>query len=135
MSKPKIRHIALVARDPNAMARYYEKVFDMEIIHRSKNGSCFVSDGYLTMAILPHRLTGSAPVGLNHFGIQVDSQEEIAHRIKDYGLEEPKKRPADRPYAEYRACDPEGNLFDISVHGYSDVEDEAGRAKKTKEAV
>jgi hypothetical protein len=46
-----------------------------------------------------------------------------------------RKSPADRPYAEYRACDPEGNLFDISVHGYSDVEDEAGRAKKTKEAV
>ena len=133
MSKPKIRHIALVARDPTAVAKYYEKVFDMEIIHKSKNGSCFVSDGYLTMAILPHRLTGSAPVGLNHFGIHVDGHEEIARRIKDFGLEEPKKRPDDRPYAEYRACDPEGNFFDISVHGYSDVEHEADRGKKEKQ--
>ncbi|MEA2954103.1 MAG: hypothetical protein QOJ96_3623, partial [Alphaproteobacteria bacterium] len=27
-----------------------------------------------------------------------------------------------RPFAEYRAMDPDGNLFDISVHGYDDVE-------------
>jgi catechol 2,3-dioxygenase-like lactoylglutathione lyase family enzyme len=135
MAKPKIRHIAVVARNPAAMAKYYQTVFDMELVHQSKNGSCFVSDGYLTMAILPHRLTGSAPVGLNHFGFHVDGHEEITRRIKAYGLEEPKKRPDDRPYAEFRACDPEGNLFDISVHGYSEVEPEADRTQRQKEKV
>ena len=25
---------------------------------------------------------------------------------------------AERPYAEHRACDIEGNMFDLSVHGF-----------------
>jgi catechol 2,3-dioxygenase-like lactoylglutathione lyase family enzyme len=123
MSKSKIRHLAIVARDPAALARYYEKVFDMKLIHASKLGAYFVSDGYLTLAIIQHRLTGSAPVGLNHFGFSVEDREEVMKRIKEYGLEEPKQRPDDRPYAEYRACDPEGNFFDISAHGFEDAQD------------
>jgi predicted enzyme related to lactoylglutathione lyase len=131
MAKPKIRHLALFARDPKALARYYEKVFDMKIVHVRPDGeSFFVSDGYLTMAILKHRLEGSAPVGLNHFGFAVENREEIARRITECGLEEPKKRPADRPYAEYRACDPEGNFFDISQHGFEMVETDEDRAKR-----
>ena len=40
------------------------------------------------------------------------------------------QRPATRPYAEYRAMDPDGNLFDISVHGYDEAEYAADREKK-----
>ncbi len=132
MAKPKIRHLAIFARDPAALARYYEIVFDMKVIHTAVDGEgCFVSDGFhLTMAILKHKLEGSAPVGLNHFGFWVDNRDEIMGRIKACGLEEPKKRPADRPYAEYRACDPEGNFFDLSQHGFEVVETEAERAKR-----
>ena len=128
MPRPKIRHLAIFARDPAAMAKYYEQVFDMKIVHASGDNR-FVSDGYLTMALLKHRLDGSAPVGLNHFGFVVDSNEEIRRRTKEIGLEEPKKRPADRPYAEYRACDPEGNFFDVSQHGFEAVQTEADREK------
>ena len=133
MAKPKIRHLAIMARDPEKLAKYYERVFEMKIIHTAKNdGAFFVSDGYLTMAILKHKLEGSAPVGLNHFGFWVDNRDEIMSRIVAEGLEEPKKRPADRPYAEYRGCDPEGNGFDISQHGYEQVETEEDRQKKAK---
>jgi len=31
MPTPKIRHLALFARDPQAVARYYQKVFDMKL--------------------------------------------------------------------------------------------------------
>jgi catechol 2,3-dioxygenase-like lactoylglutathione lyase family enzyme len=134
MSKPKIRHLAIVARDPAAMARYYEKVFDMKLIHASKLGAYFVSDGYLTLAIIQHRLTGSAPVGLNHFGFSVEDREEVMKRIKEYGLEEAKQRPDDRPYAEYRACDPEGNFFDISAHGFEDAQDTPATRKQKEPA-
>jgi catechol-2,3-dioxygenase len=133
MAKPKIRHLALMARDPEKLAKYYERVFDMKIIHTSRNdGAFFVSDGYLTMAILKHKLEGSAAVGLNHFGFWVENREEIMTRIVAEGVEEPKKRPADRPYAEYRGCDPEGNGFDISQHGFETVETEDDRQKKAK---
>ena len=130
MASPKIRHLAIFVRDPHAVARYYHDVFDMKLVHTSPDGQhCFISDGYLTMALLKHTTDGSAPVGLNHFGFSVENSGEIARRIKEFGLEAPKKRPADRPFAEYRACDPEGNFFDISQHGFDVVETEVDRAK------
>ena len=123
MRKPKIRHLAIFAREPVRLARYYETVFEMKLVYASDE-NCFVSDGYLSMAILKHRLDGSAPNGLNHFGFVVSHNQEIIQRIRDFGLETPKKRPADRPFAEYRACDPEGNFIDVSQHGYEEVKTE-----------
>jgi predicted enzyme related to lactoylglutathione lyase len=135
VSNPKIRHLAIIARDTAAVARYYEKVFDMKVVHTSAGGeNYFLSDGYLTLAILKHRLEATVPVGLNHFGFAVEDSDEIARRIKEFGLEEPKKRPADRPYAESRACDPEGNFFDISQHGFEMVETEADRSRQKERA-
>jgi catechol 2,3-dioxygenase-like lactoylglutathione lyase family enzyme len=133
VSTPKIRHLAIIARDPAAVAAYYQKVFEMKLIHKSDLGAHFVSDGYLTLAIIQHRLTGSAPVGLNHFGFSVEDRKIVMERIKEYGLEEAKQRPDDRPFAEFRACDPEGNFFDISAHGFDDVQDAKTRAAKEKQ--
>ena len=121
MAKPKIRHLALFARNPAKLADFYHSVFDMEIVHRSPSGACFVSDGYLTLALLPHRLEAEAAVGLNHFGFHVEDREELSRRLVAAGTEEPKKRPSNRPFAEYRAVDPEGNWFDLSEHGYSEA--------------
>jgi catechol 2,3-dioxygenase-like lactoylglutathione lyase family enzyme len=131
MEKPKIRHLALFARDPEKVAKFYERVFEMEIVHRTPtSGACFLSDGYLTLAVLPHKLKGSSAVGLNHFGFKIDDMEKYAERIAAEGLEAPDKRPADRPYAEQRACDPEGNMFDLSLHGFQKVETGAERDGK-----
>ena len=121
MAKPKIRHLAIITRDTEKVAAFYKSVFEMEVI-RDADGGIFLSDGYLTLAILPHRLEGSSAVGLNHFGFTVDSRSEIAQRIAEQGLEDPKPRPANRPYAEYRAADPEGNMFDLSEHGFERAE-------------
>jgi catechol 2,3-dioxygenase-like lactoylglutathione lyase family enzyme len=122
MSKPKIRHLAIFARNPKALATFYQDVLQMEIINSEPDGSAFfVSDGYLTLALLPHRLEGSAPVGINHFGFAVDDVGEISKRFADVGLEEPKRRGVDRPYAEFRGADPEGNWFDLSTHGFEDA--------------
>ena len=82
----------------------------------------------ITVAVLPHNADGQAVRGLNHFGFKVDSNAEIGERITRAGLRAPRKRPADRPYAEQRALDPEGNMFDISQHGFQRVETEAERS-------
>ena len=125
MAKPKIRHLAMISRDPEKLAKFYAQVFDMEIIRHvpatpSQPGPAyFVSDGYLTLAILPFIIEGSTPTcGLNHFGFAVEDCEEIAARLAAFGIDKPKKRPADRPYAEVRAADPEGNMFDLSQRGF-----------------
>jgi catechol 2,3-dioxygenase-like lactoylglutathione lyase family enzyme len=131
MARPKIRHLAIFARNPRALAEFYRDVLEMEIINSEPDGSAFfVSDGYLTLALLPHRLEGSAPVGINHFGFAVDDVAEISKRFAARGLESPKRRGVDRPYAEYRGADPEGNWFDLSAHGYEEAETQSARDRR-----
>ena len=64
---PKIRHLAIKTRHPAKLAEFYSQVFDMKVIHTEKSGSVFLSDGYLTLAILRNR-GDYAPSGFNHFG-------------------------------------------------------------------
>ncbi len=116
----KIRHIAIVTTDPARLADFYEKVFDMEVQHRAENGSVFMTDGYLNVALLLNKAEGK-PSGLNHFGIVVDDMGEVTQRLQDAGVPAPAKRPADRHYAESRAFDPDGNNFDLSVNGFERV--------------
>ena len=125
---PKIRHLAIKTKNPAKLAEFYRDVFDMKVINSEKSGAIYMSDGYLTLAILRNR-GEAAPSGINHFGFQVDDLAEVENRLKKY--DEPMAaRPATRPYAEYRAMDPDGNLFDISVHGYEESEFAADREKK-----
>jgi catechol 2,3-dioxygenase-like lactoylglutathione lyase family enzyme len=92
-----------------------------------------MTDGYFNIALLPNK-GQDTPSGINHFGFHVEDTEEIARRIKAFGLNEPTKRPSTRPYAEHRATDPDGNLFDLSEHGFQDVETDADRARKGSKA-
>jgi predicted enzyme related to lactoylglutathione lyase len=134
MARPRIRHLAIMTRSPKKMAQFYQETFDMEIINKAPNDMAFfLSDGYLTLAILPHRLEGEAAVGINHFGFEIEDLEAVKKKLADFGVEMPKMRPAERPYAEYRACDPEGNQFDLSVHGYGAIETGHDRAAKKEQ--
>jgi catechol 2,3-dioxygenase-like lactoylglutathione lyase family enzyme len=133
MARPKIRHLAILARKPKKMADYYMKVFDMELIHKNATGDAFfLSDGYITLAVLPHKLEKDGSLGINHFGFQIDSVDDMMKKIAafDPEIEEPKKRPADRPYAEFRGCDTEGNGFDLSEHGFERAESNEERDAK-----
>jgi len=125
---PKIRHLAIKTKDPARLAKFYEEVFGMKVIHSERGGAMYMSDGYLTLAILRNR--GEAtPSGINHFGFQVEDLQDVEKKLAKW--EEPMtQRPSTRPFAEYRAMDPDGNLFDISVHGYDDVEYAADRERK-----
>ena len=126
----KIRHLAIKTKSPERLAKFYEQVFDMKVILTEKSGAIYMSDGYLTLAILRNR-GDYTPSGINHFGFQVDDIEEIEKRLAAF--EEPlTERPASRAYAEYRAMDPDGNLFDVSAHGYDTAEYGDERAKKQK---
>ena len=124
----KIRHLAIKTKDPQKLSKFYEQVFDMKVILTEKSGAIYMSDGYLTLAILKNR-GDYTPSGINHFGFQVDDIEETEKRLQAF--DEPLTgRPATRAYAEYRAMDPDGNLFDVSVHGYDTIETADDRAQK-----
>ncbi|NQV56168.1 MAG: VOC family protein [Rhodospirillales bacterium] len=139
MSKPKIRHLAIMSRNPDKLAKFYEEVFEMEVVDRAEGQhgipAVFMTDGYLSLAILPCALQGESAAGINHFGFHVDDMDKTAQLMMDQQVEDPKMRPSNRPFAEYRGADPEGNLFDLSVHGYEKVEYRAEREGKKKEPV
>ena len=130
----KIRHLAIKTKSPERLAKFYEQVFDMKVVLTEKSGAIYMSDGYLTLAILKNR-GDYTPSGINPFGFQVDDMDEIEKRLAAF--DEPLTgRPSTRPYAERRAMDPDGNLFDVSVHGYDKVEYADERAeKKTSQKV
>ncbi len=127
----KIKHIAIVTLDPERLAKFYEQVFGMNILHRTKTGGVYVTDGYMNVALLPNKAEGKSS-GLNHFGFEIEDQEEIARRMEKFGVATPRQRPADRPYAETSGTDPDGNNFDLSVHGYQTIENKKDREAKAK---
>ena len=130
MTMAKIRHLAIKTKSPERLAAFYEQVFGLRRIRSEKSGAIYMSDGYLTLALLRNR--GEAtPSGINHFGFHVEEIDEIREKLTKF--DEPlAQRPADRPYAEYRAMDPDGNLFDVSVHGYDEAEFQAERESRNE---
>jgi catechol-2,3-dioxygenase len=111
-----IRHIALYTPDPQRMANFYCKALDMKEVDRTDRSSIFVSDGYFNLALLYQRK--EEPVGLNHFGFHVKSNEEMQARAEKAGVRRGAARPERIPFAEYRVHDPEGNGIDISQKGW-----------------
>ena len=130
----RIRHLAIKSTDPARLAKFYEETFGLQQIHSSPNGGVYMSDGYLTLALLKQRPNDTAP-GINHFGFSVDNAEEVAEKIVAQNLPAPTQRPNTTPFAERRAMDPDGNLIDISEHGYDDVEYPLDRDTKQKATV
>jgi catechol 2,3-dioxygenase-like lactoylglutathione lyase family enzyme len=130
--RPKIRHLAIMTLDPERLAKFYEQTFQMTRLTGFKgvpgSTAVYMTDGYITLALLPNKAEGK-PSGLNHFGWQVDDHDEIATRLTAAGVSAPAKRPADRPYAETRATDPDGNNFDISVQGFGSEESSQAKQK------
>jgi catechol 2,3-dioxygenase-like lactoylglutathione lyase family enzyme len=125
----KLRHLAIISTDPGKLAKFYADVFDMEIIHRSESGGVFLTDGTINLALLPNKAEGK-PSGINHFGFHIEDADEITGRLAEWDIGAPVQRPKNRPYAETRTTDPDGNNIDLSVHGFQDVETKAHRDKK-----
>lgn len=128
----KIRHLAIITTDPGKLADFYQEVFGLEVLERASNGSVFLTDGYMNLALLRNRAEGK-PSGINHFGFQIDDMEETARRLEAAGVPGPAKRPADRHYAQSRAFDPDGNNFDLSENGYERVRPERVPSDQEKE--
>ena len=85
MSRPKIRHLAMFVRDPDKVAKFYCDVFKMDVAHKTdptktEGKAWFLTDGYMSLAILPQRLEGEAACGLNHFGFAKSTTSPIFRR-------------------------------------------------------
>lgn len=126
----KIRHVAFMVRDPQALREFYEHGFGFEQCYESASGSLMVMDGLFNLALLKtregesevvgtHRADGGEAdqrPGINHFGFVVDSVEAS---LKQIGSDlKHGENPQDGRPAEMRVFDPWGNGFDLSARGY-----------------
>ena len=121
---PKLRHIAIAAEDPVAMAEFYKKAFDFKEVGRP-NGvladGVFLSDGTLNMAILKFKTDqlgkGMDFRGIHHFGVLVEDVEEFTKRLDSLGAEYYTDRSLNETnagYFEKKFYGPERVLFDIA---------------------
>lgn len=96
-------------------AKFYEAVFGLKQSGKSSRplNGVSVGDGYVGLNINP--LRDGYIGGLDHFGMVVDSIDESRERMKKkFPRADIVKRPSTRPFAQYSAHDPDGNVFDLA---------------------
>jgi catechol 2,3-dioxygenase-like lactoylglutathione lyase family enzyme len=126
----KLRHIAVVVKDLEKAAQFYEHVFDLKRVgeeHLEMGSGIYLSDGVINLALLKYKgETGSGLkdaasfVGAHHFGLQVDDLEAARERIEAAGGKfffTLGKSKEDSNF-EMKFKDPDGVIFDISEKGW-----------------
>jgi catechol 2,3-dioxygenase-like lactoylglutathione lyase family enzyme len=126
---PKLRHIAIAAEDPVAMAEFYKKAFDFVEVGRP-NGvladGVFLSDGTLNIALLKFKTDqlgkGMDFRGIHHFGVLVEDVDEFSKKLESLGAEhyiDQGQGGHQAGYFEKKFFGPERVLFDIAEHGWA----------------
>jgi methylmalonyl-CoA/ethylmalonyl-CoA epimerase len=137
----KLRHIAISVRNPEAAAQFFEQAFGMTRAGNAQRGF-YMTDGVMNVALLNF---GEEPVpggfekgyqGLIHFGMWVDSVEEIDKKIKAAGGRHVTGRKETGPnvYYEVKYATPEGFIFDVTESGWKGAVKDVVPAKSEKAA-
>lgn len=141
---PKLRHIAIAAEDPEAMASFYKQAFDFDEVGRPNSSladGVFLSDGTLNLAILKFKTDqlgkGLDYRGIHHFGILVEDVAAFSRKLEDLGAEYYIDRNQHEPnagYFEKKFYGPEHVLFDIAEHPWAGCAplDRAGKPAQAK---
>ena len=126
----KLRHIAIAVKDPQEAAKFYSKVFDMEILEPTESpiaSGVYLSDSTMCLALLNYKTDAAAGlergkdwVGLHHFGFWCDDLEKQRQAIEEEGGTFFMDLPHDKKslYYEMKFRDPNGIIFDISESGW-----------------
>ena len=130
----RLRHFAIVVRDLEKAAEFYEGVFDLKRVGQEVldfASAIYLSDGTVNLALLNYvgkRGSGLDNarefVGAHHFGFQVDDIAATQQKIEaaggtfffDLGNDQEKEN------FERKFKDPDGIIFDISKKGWLGVE-------------
>jgi catechol 2,3-dioxygenase-like lactoylglutathione lyase family enzyme len=125
----RIRHIALVVKDLEATADFYEKALGLKRSEMSEGPTArriYLSDGHVNLALLQYKGESgsglkdpSSFVGVHHFGFQVDDLAQQQKKIEQAGgkfffdLGHPQDDDFERKFR-----DPNGIIFDINRKGW-----------------
>jgi catechol 2,3-dioxygenase-like lactoylglutathione lyase family enzyme len=129
----KIKHIAIRTPDPEKTAAFYKDVFGLKEVGRARTG-CYLSDGYLNLAILKSRDDGSdeSPrdaagyAGIHHLGFMVDNVEETCQKLDAAGATPMTSRTdvhqaapsGGRFYYEMKYRGPDNQELDVTETGW-----------------
>jgi predicted enzyme related to lactoylglutathione lyase len=126
----RIRHIALVVKDLEKTATFYQKAFGLtrsEISEGPTARRIYMSDGEINLALLQYKSeVGSGLkdpgsfVGIHHFGFQVDDLQQTQAEIENAGGEFffDLGKEDDEGF-ERKFKDPDGIIFDINHKGWA----------------
>ena len=129
----RLRHIAIVVRDLEKAAKFYEGVFELKRVGQEVldfASAIYLSDGVINLALLNFSSGAGSKasdlknpkgfVGAHHFGFQVDDIATMQARIEAAGGtfffdlgDDPEKENFERKFK-----DPDGIIFDISRKGW-----------------
>jgi catechol-2,3-dioxygenase len=115
--------LAIRTEEPEKLAAFYIEAFGFREVREGfppakghERRSFHLTDGYFELAILANS-PNQSPNGLYHFGIKVDDMDETARKLESF-QKHVARRPNDTSFAELRVSDIDGNLIDLSVHGF-----------------
>ena len=124
----RIRHIALVVKDLEKTATFYQKALGLSRSEMSEGPTArriYMSDGEVNLALLQYKSeVGSGLkdpqtfVGVHHFGILVDDLEDYQKKLEEMGAPCFMKQDPDTAgsYYETKFRGPDGVVFDLSEH-------------------
>jgi catechol 2,3-dioxygenase-like lactoylglutathione lyase family enzyme len=115
---PKFRHIAIVCDDPAKLGEWYQKAFDLQLIHRSeKNGVTVLSDGEFNLTLLHSAWVDQNTPHKWHFGLEMTMEEIEARRahLEEMGASY-SDGVRDGRSVEVYTRDPEGHRIDLAPY-------------------
>jgi catechol 2,3-dioxygenase-like lactoylglutathione lyase family enzyme len=130
-----ISHIALRTRHAERCAQFYVEVFGLAPLNRPKDDNFYLSDGRVTLMIIPWKISdyyGQDPArtGLDHIGFKVESVGTFKADVERICADNPRLTPSpvhsgkegaaldklfERSCAmgQHRLADPDGILIDV----------------------
>ena len=126
----RLRHIAVVVKDLQKAAQFYEGAFGLRRVGEETldfASAVYLTDGVINLALLNYKgERGSGLkdvknfVGAHHFGFQVDDLAETQKKIEALGGQFffDLGNDAEKENFERKFKDPDGVIFDISKKGW-----------------
>jgi catechol 2,3-dioxygenase-like lactoylglutathione lyase family enzyme len=131
-----IDHFAIRVREPERVAAFYADVFELEPRNVPReDGSYSMTDGRVTMAILPWKISdfngaGIEQPALDHIGFRTADLGKFIAIVAELKTQNPALWPRDIdfndegrarmallercPRGDYRLADPDGTLIDVA---------------------
>ena len=132
----RISHLALRTLHPAQLAEFYVDILGLRAVERApKDANFYLSDGRVTLLLMPWRITDYAGTGIvrpgpDHIGFEVEDLGAVKQRLQALGDNNPHLRPmplagpegearlklfaACCPLGQHRLADPDGVLLDLA---------------------